>query len=936
MNASASQLSAASPAVNPAPQAPAPDLAEKIGEAVRGAVRAAMEGRATQACSVFDQVATAVGVPLTLDLPVVLAVHQPWFDVAPADLTRELIDRGHVPCWFDPQEALPSAPGHEDANIDLLTARHRDVSLWEVAAYDFCVRHELSLAEAEASHGARAEDLRREYARARALIDRAHRNFDVYRPECALIAQGHVMGSAVVRAVALARGVRVVAIENTFHSERLLWDDDAALPVVSSRAKSVWLRENSRVTDAQAEAYVDDFLGRAKGLKSAQHASPSAGSPWAAVEQHLGLDPAADPGRRRIVLLGQVATDAAVLFGLRPGFTRQLDVIRTVAEYAAREGHTLVVKLHPKEATGESPLGTPYRRLSERQMKADPALAALMTRGAFVLDADNVLDTDQLSAGADACVAVNSQAGLEALVRGTEVVLCGNAFYGGLGFTHEAEDPGSLEVALTRALDGNSRRNAGAEAKRFFVTYLEGLCQPKTVGIMGALCATPGAEASPEATSSEPAPARPAPNAAAANAGPSRAEREAYGSGERQTAVQFESIRADHRARYDYAAEWLTAELARARRGDGPLLGIDAFCGNGYGAARLARAPHVCVQGIDASEDAIAVAQSHFGSDRVQFQALRFPCDLPKERFDFATCFESLEHVEEDGALLETLARSLAPGGLLFVSVPNEETLPIAHNAAFFKFHVRHYRTEQLVELAASKGLALRARTGQYAYRTAGPRAVEPLSEDRMGLDPTIPDPHFMVLAFEKVTPESVAASGPADALRLDLGCGESGPRPGFEGVDIRPLPGIQHVTDMFALDQRFAPNSVQQLYSRHAFEHLSFEDGERAMECWARVLAPGGSLHMLIPDIRYHIAQFLEEDPTAPSAANPAWTVHEHACAGFWGWQRETGTVWDVHKSGYDFAMLRALLLRHGFEDVVRVDDDPWHLNVIATRPGE
>ena len=446
-------------------------------------------------------------------------------------------------------------------------------------------------------------------------------------------------------------------------------------------------------------------------------------------------------------------------------------MIRTVAEFAEREGPTLVVKLHPKEATGESPPGFPYRRLSERQMKADPALAALMTRGAFVLDADNVLDTDQLSAGADACVAVNSQAGLEALVRGTEVVLCGNAFYGGLGFTHEAEDPGSLEVALTRALDGNSRRNVGAEAKRFFVTYLEGLCQPKTVGIMGALCATPGAEASPEAATAEPA--RTAPNAAAADAAPSRAEREAYGSGERQTAVQFESIRADHRARYDYAAEWLTAELARARRGDGPLLGIDAFCGNGYGAARLARAPHVCVQGIDASEDAIAVAQSHFGSERVQFQALRFPCDLPKERFDFATCFESLEHVEEDGALLETLARSLAPGGLLFVSVPNEETLPIAHNAAFFKFHVRHYRTEQLVELAASKGLALRARTGQHAYRTAGPRAVEPLSEDRMGLDPAIPDPHFMVLAFEKITPESVAASGPADALRLDLGCGE-------------------------------------------------------------------------------------------------------------------------------------------------------------------
>ena len=132
--------------MNSAPQAPTPDLAEKIGVAVRQAMRAAIDGRAAQACSVLDQVARAVGVPLTLDLPVVLAVHQPWFDVAPADLTQELLDRGYAPCWFDPEEALPVEPGHEDANIDLRSARHRDVSLWEVAAYDFCVRHELSMA----------------------------------------------------------------------------------------------------------------------------------------------------------------------------------------------------------------------------------------------------------------------------------------------------------------------------------------------------------------------------------------------------------------------------------------------------------------------------------------------------------------------------------------------------------------------------------------------------------------------------------------------------------------------------------------------------------------------------------------------------------------------------------------------------------------------
>lgn len=517
-------------------------------------------------------------------------------------------------------------------------------------------------------------------------------------------------------------------------------------------------------------------------------------------------------------------------------------------------------------------------------------------------------------------------------MRGSEVVLCGEAFYGNLGFTHEAEDPATLGLALDRALDEGGRRNVGSDAKRFFCTYLEGLCLPKSRATIASLCmpelAVPPAAPEPEAPAARTAPAP-------AGADPSRAEREAYESGERQTAVSFEAIRADHRARYDFAAEHLTPELARARRGDGPLLGLDAFCGNGYGAARMARAPHVAVQGIDASEDAIAIAQRHFGSSRAAFTQERFPCELPAGRFDFVTCFESIEHVEDDEGLLGTLARALAPGGLLFLSAPNEATLPIAENAAFFRFHERHYREEDLVAMAASKGLVLRARAGQHAYHTAGHRAVKPLPEERMGLDPACPDPHFLVLAFEKLSPDARPPAGPNTGLRLDLGCGELGPKPGFEGVDIRALPGIQHVTDMFALDATFAENSADELYCRHAFEHLSFADGERALECWARVLAPGGRLNLIIPDLRFHIAQFLDEDPSAPSPTNPAWTQRQHAIAGFWGWQREEGTVWDIHKSGYDFEMMRELLERHGFVDVVRVDDEPWHLNVLATRAG-
>ena len=484
MNTPISELARAAQAVTAAPPAPANDKAERIAEAVREALSCAASGSAQRSCSLFDEVAKAAGEPLLLDLPSVLAVHQPWFGVSASDLTLELIEQGFLPCWLEQDQPLPAPKGSAGSGPipttaeDLRNLRYEGISLWEVARYDFCVRHELSLVEAERTLLERSDDLLREYARALALIDRAARYMDVFQPKCALIAQGHIMASAVVRAVAQARGIRVIALENTFHSERLLWDDDAALPVVASRAKAVWLREGSRVSDTQAEAYVADFFARAKLLKSAEHASPQGMPPW----------PASD-GRGRIVLLGQVATDAAVLFGLRRGFNRQLDVIRCVASYADRHGHALVVKLHPKEATGQSPLATPYRRLSERQLRADPVLAELLERGTFTLDADNSIDTDRLTDGADVCVAVNSQAGLEALVRGREVVLCGEAFYGHLGLTHEAEDPASLEVALGRALHEDSKRNRGSEAKRFFYTYLEKLCLPKTQSVMAELCA---------------------------------------------------------------------------------------------------------------------------------------------------------------------------------------------------------------------------------------------------------------------------------------------------------------------------------------------------------------------------------------------------------------------------------------------------------------
>lgn len=170
--------------------------------------------------------------------------------------------------------------------------------------------------------------------------------------------------------------------------------------------------------------------------------------------------------------------------------------------------------------------------------------------------------------------------------------------------------------------------------------------------------------------------------------------------------------------------------------------------------------------------------------------------------------------------------------------------------------------------------------------------------------------------------------------LRLDVGCGAR-LREGHVGVDVRALPGVKYVCDAWELDRQLEPASVDAIYSRHFFEHLSFAQGELTLRAFRRVLRPQGGLQLIVPDIRYHMKQFLGATPRSVSAANPRWTGRQHALAGFWGWQRDGDrALWDVHKAGYDEDMLAEALKRAGFERVKRQPDRPWNLSLTAQSP--
>ncbi len=83
---------------------------------------------------------------------------------------------------------------------------------------------------------------------------------------------------------------------------------------------------------------------------------------------------------------------------------------------------------------------------------------------------------------------------------------------------------------------------------------------------------------------------------------------------------------------------------------------------------------------------------------------------------------------------------------------------------------------------------------------------------------------------------------------RLHIGALKSSP--GWESLNSQPLEGINHVCDARELS-RFADGTFEALYSSHVLEHFDYrgEVTSVLME-WYRVLAPGGTLYVSVPDL--------------------------------------------------------------------------------------
>ncbi|WP_221930975.1 hypothetical protein [Telmatospirillum sp. J64-1] len=355
---------------------------------------------------------------------------------------------------------------------DFREIRYQGINLWGVSAYSICTAAEKCPTDINAEED--KEHIGSFFRRAARLIIIYNRYLDFYDPDGILTTQGYILHSAVLNALAAQRGVKTVTLENTLVRDRLVWDDFTGIAVNSDLPRRFFLRYGDLINDKEACEFADAYLSSLKAMKQQEHITP---------QQHL---PEGEDPRPYLLYLGQVYSDASVLFGIR-GFKDQVEVMERTCRWAAENGYRTIIKLHPKEDGGITPLGTPYNRLTYRKIATNKALTDLVEHGHLLIDADNRYDTYRLIQEAAACVTVTSQAGLEAAMLGKPVLLCGRAYFGGLGFTREADGPSQLLATLPELLGPDGQETRQNVAKKFFTVFMKKYTKPTNADAISGL-----------------------------------------------------------------------------------------------------------------------------------------------------------------------------------------------------------------------------------------------------------------------------------------------------------------------------------------------------------------------------------------------------------------------------------------------------------------
>lgn len=163
-----------------------------------------------------------------------------------------------------------------------------------------------------------------------------------------------------------------------------------------------------------------------------------------------------------------------------------------------------------------------------------------------------------------------------------------------------------------------------------------------------------------------------------------------------------------------------------------------------------------------------------------------------------------------------------------------------------------------------------------------------------------------------------LAELGSRDPLKIDLGGGYRAGTNGWITID------VSHECDLY-WDLRygipFGDGTVDKVYSSHLFEHLPYGDGQKLLAEALRVLKPGGTFSIVVPNARLYVEHYMGIRELPPE---------------FFGWTPALNSTTRIdalnyvaymageHKYLFDQENLLHILSAVGFENVGAREFDP------------
>jgi len=378
--------------------------------------------------------------------------------------------RGVQLIWFDPAERQK-----REAKVELLGAEAPSCSdQLRFVEYSVAVTAECQLPDVRRILEAGDGNCKEYAERARIVMKLMQQDLARIKPSLILVVQGFGVYAVAARECAIKAELPLLALENTALKNKIIWEPISGVTVNRNIARSMFHRYTDFVVPKTAQAFCEDVVMRTKQNKQDEHASPD--RQWVKAS-----------GRPVVLYLGQVYTDSSLLYGCYEGLYPE-DVVRSLTDWCAANGADLVLKLHPKEATGaDAVTNRPYDKLTMRKLNLEFDGEDVLSQPWVTIDSDNQLDTYGLIEAADVVVTINSQAGLEAAIRGKNVITSGRCFYGGLGFTSDVTSRDGFAAAIGAALECGYSEEKHHLAQKFFYIFFEKYCVNQTTNAVVSL-----------------------------------------------------------------------------------------------------------------------------------------------------------------------------------------------------------------------------------------------------------------------------------------------------------------------------------------------------------------------------------------------------------------------------------------------------------------